>query len=296
MRVYVDSDYLNFVITSVCQPTFYWVGIEYFNSKAEAVEHCQANEIDVDTIVKQETMLPPWSVEKKVDIILNGKKKFFKQKFGEDCSLVWFIGGDGSTNFRYQIDPMYKHKRPEKPFYSEYVKHLTVQKLKPIQINGLETDDVVAIFADLDKDSVLVSNDKDLRNVTTKLYNPTKMTLVDNTADMALRHFIGQTIKGDPCDGITSIKGCGPKFVDKFFETYTTLPNTYTELVHMMGKLCDDNNKNFDEEKFRKDFWLLDMGGQVSGRLGLEHPYQHLFDDVRQRARKYLKRRFNIEV
>jgi DNA polymerase-1 len=77
---------------------------------------------------------------------------------------------------------------------------------------GLEADDVLGIWHTLKTDSVVVSNDKDMRTVPGALYNfdvpqPRVESITEEQADM--NHLV-LALSGDPGDGYPGAKGVGP--------------------------------------------------------------------------------------
>lgn len=83
-----------------------------------------------------------------------------------------YIGNpDSSKNFRYFWNPGYKGHRPPRPKNFEVVRDYAIDKLGVIVSSPyFETDDEVAIAA-LDKDSFIVSVDKDFKQIPVDRWN-----------------------------------------------------------------------------------------------------------------------------
>ena len=118
---------------------------------------------------------------------------------------------DPEDNFRYRVMPDYKQR--DRSGRSEILTDLKryladeyVSYLRP----GLEADDVLGILAThphlIQEDVVsriIVSEDKDLRTVPGRVYNPARHErgVLDITVEQAAAFHMWQTICGDPVDG-----------------------------------------------------------------------------------------------
>ena len=123
---------------------------------------------------------------------------------------------DHSNNFRKQVDPSYKSNRKgtRKPVgyvaLCDWVEETFPTQRKPT----LEADDVMGILATKPENvgkCIIVSDDKDMKTIPSKLYRPTsdeKLTVSQQEAD---RNFLMQTLTGDATDSYFGIKGIGPK-------------------------------------------------------------------------------------
>jgi len=143
-----------------------------------------------------------------------------------DLKLDWddmelYLTGTG--NFRYDIYPEYKASRKdlEKPIHYQAIRDYYVNVLGAFVIDGMEADDMCSIRAtELEYDGVIVSIDKDLKQVAGSYYNPDKpeegVVEIDPwTADF---NFYCQLLTGDRSDDIPGISGLGPKKAAKLLE------------------------------------------------------------------------------
>lgn len=127
---------------------------------------------------------------------------------------------DPTVNFRKQFDPTYKSNRKDavKPELLMVAKEYMYEEYRSFIRPRLEADDVMGILATrpslLGKnvtDVVIVSEDKDMRTIPARVYNP-------NHADLgilriskldAIKFHLWQVITGDTTDGYAGVKGVG---------------------------------------------------------------------------------------
>jgi len=144
--------------------------------------------------------------------------------------FVIVFGGKG--NFRKKVLPTYKANRsPYKPLgYWAFVDWIH-EEYNTTSVDGLEADDTMGILhsgEDLKNgcETVMVSNDKDMRQIPGLLYDHTKTDTrpVVITREEAFRWSMVQAIAGDMTDGYEGLKGYGPvsagKVVDKAIEDF----------------------------------------------------------------------------
>ena len=123
---------------------------------------------------------------------------------------------DPTDNFRYEVMDDYKDRdrsgRPE--LLTMLKQHLTDEYDSYVRPR-LEADDIMGILAThpylVGDNTIVVSEDKDLRTIPCKLYNPNRPELkVINITDTQAKAFhMWQTIVGDPVDGFKGAKGIG---------------------------------------------------------------------------------------
>jgi DNA polymerase-1 len=120
-------------------------------------------------------------------------------------------------NFRKKILPEYKgHRQRKKPcgfkrVISELKKHYRV-----ILKDTLEADDALGIYATKYPGNIIVSPDKDMRQIPGKLYD-FKET-VDITPEEGAKWHLIQALAGDNTDGYAGVPGIGVKKAEKIFE------------------------------------------------------------------------------
>lgn len=128
---------------------------------------------------------------------------------------------DHGNNFRKTlVDPTYKSQRKgtRKPVgyvaLCSWVEDTFPSMRKPT----LEADDVMGIIAtkpDMKGSTIIVSDDKDMRTISGKLYRPMSEEQLDISDADADRFFLTQVLTGDPIDGYAGIKGVGPKTAER---------------------------------------------------------------------------------
>ena len=127
---------------------------------------------------------------------------------------------DHSNNFRKTIDPTYKSNRKgtRKPVGYVALCKWAETAFKTFRKPTLEADDCMGILATMpinEGKCVVVSDDKDLKTIPTKLYRPTSDEQLDISLADADRFFLTQVLCGDPSDGYPGVKGVGPKTAEK---------------------------------------------------------------------------------
>ena len=148
-------------------------------------------------------------------------------------------------NFRKELMESYKANRKGKPKpvglapLREYCENLYDCVSEP----RLEADDTLGICATKDKDSVIVSVDKDFLTIPAHIYNPNKQILKKQSRVNAFKSFIYQVLIGDSSDGYKGIKGIGPKKALQFINAQSkNLMNIWEPLVELA------KSKGQDEE------------------------------------------------
>lgn len=129
----------------------------------------------------------------------------------------------GRGNFRKDLYSAYKMNRKElEPAMKEaltYAHSYMVEKWNAVEANGMEADDLVAIWASearANEDAyVVVGIDKDLKQIPGNHYNFVKREHVFIDDDQAHLLLMTQCLTGDNSDNIPGIKGIGPKKAEK---------------------------------------------------------------------------------
>jgi hypothetical protein len=123
----------------------------------------------------------------------------------------FFLSGKG--NFRYKIATVapYKGNRDpsHKPVHLEGVREWALKYLAAEVVDGAEADDGVAILATSNPESVIVSNDKDFKQIPGWHYNFVTGEMFNVTEREAGLYFFQQLLTGDPTDNIPGIEGLG---------------------------------------------------------------------------------------
>lgn len=146
----------------------------------------------------------------------------------------WIGGGE---NFRYVLYPEYKYERRDKPLPTHLAacREYLVDKYNFKVANGVETDDEIAIHHnDL---TIVVSVDKDLRQLAGKHYNFVKDIYDEVSLEQATRNFWAQMLIGDSSDGIPGIPRIGEARAAKLLNSL--IPEEYATEVLSLYQLHD---------------------------------------------------------
>lgn len=154
-----------------------------------------------------------------------------KNKFMWDVPEIVLFFSDG-TNFRKEIMPAYKgHRNRKKPCgYKRVIKALK-DEYEVVILPTLEADDAMGIYATKYPGNIIVSPDKDMRQIPGMLYNMEETVNVEE-AEGHQWHLI-QTLAGDQTDGYSGVPGIGIKRAVALFEekgyTWKTVVDAFAE-------------------------------------------------------------------
>ncbi len=164
----------------------------------------------------------------------------------------------GPENFRYNIDPMYKHNRVDQPrpqWLEPVREHLVVQWGAHVS-DGVETDDHLGI--EQTGDTVICSIDKDLLQIPGRHYNFVSgvHTLIDEA--QGWRNFYTQLILGDKSDNIPGYDGLMRPKVPKFLQPYIDRLEEFSEPLDMYSMVYDlYENEGSGVDRFKMNCELL---------------------------------------
>ena len=138
--------------------------------------------------------------------------------FTGDIEVVYCFSGD--DNFRKKIMPTYKLNRvgKRKPVAYHALVKWVMDNCQSLKINSLEADDLLGMLATSKKmkgKSIIISADKDMNTIPTKIYNFLKDTLEDVTPKQAYYNHMYQTLCGDTADNYTGCPRVGDKTAKK---------------------------------------------------------------------------------
>jgi len=153
-----------------------------------------------------------------------------KNKLGTFATLILFFSD--SENFRKKIMPEYKgHRNRKKPCGYKRVINALKKEYKVIIKPGLEADDSMGIYATKYPGNMIVSPDKDMRQIPGQLHNFDE-TFTVSKEDGARWHLI-QTLAGDQTDGYGGVSGIGVKRAEALFKekgySWKTVVNAFTD-------------------------------------------------------------------
>ena len=137
------------------------------------------------------------------------------KQFGDFATPILFFSD--SKNFRKKISPDYKgHRNRKKPCgYKRVIRDLRIN-YEVIVMKTLEADDAMGIYATAHPGNMIVSPDKDMRQIPGKLYNLTDTTYI--TPEEGARWHLIQTLAGDQTDGYSGVPGIGVKRAETLFD------------------------------------------------------------------------------
>ncbi len=173
--------------------------------------------------------------------VFQGEIDLLKRRF--DTSTVTLYFSD-SKNFRKTIDSEYKGKRTKrKPVGYKRLLNWCDKHYKTIRYANLEADDALGLECHLDpSDFVLVSPDKDMKQIACRLFNGEQE--ITNTPEEADRWFWMQCLTGDPVDGYKGVPGIGAKGADKILSKAEDPWQAIVEAYEKAGLTIDDAIRN----------------------------------------------------
>ena len=139
----------------------------------------------------------------------------------------------GSNNFRRSVEPTYKaaRKKTRKPVGYKALVAWVIDTYDTILVDTLEADDVMGILGSIPgTKAIVVSDDKDMKSVPSKLYRPQSNERLTISSEDADRFFFTQVLTGDVTDGYAGCPKIGPKTADKVLgprPTWNTVVNAY---------------------------------------------------------------------
>jgi DNA polymerase-1 len=152
------------------------------------------------------------------------------KQFGDFAKPILFFSSP--NNFRKKISPDYKgHRNRKKPCgYKRVISNLRIQ-YNVVVMDTLEADDAMGIYATQHPGNIIVSPDKDMRQIPGKLYN--LETTQDITAEEGAQWHYIQTLAGDQTDGYSGVPGIGVKRAETLFNkegySWATVVKAFTD-------------------------------------------------------------------
>ena len=141
-----------------------------------------------------------------------------KQQFLWDTPEMVLFFSD-SKNFRKKIYPDYKgHRNRKKPCGYRRVISALSDQYEVIRMPELEADDAMGIYATEHPGNVIVSPDKDMKQIPGRLYNMDEMFTI--TPEEGKKWHYIQTLAGDQTDGYSGVPGIGIKRAVALFEEH----------------------------------------------------------------------------
>lgn len=189
-----------------------------------------------------------WSVAgdmKKAKREVHDALKAILKKTGADTYALCLT--DSAGNFRRTVFPDYKGNRKgtRPPFLLKVIKDWMIEELGAYLRPHLEGDDVIGILATApkalpDKDRIIFSADKDLRQIPGKHWDGRK--IIEVTPEEGERFFYQQVLTGDPTDGYGGCPGVGKVAAEKILDDPRKLEKVEREIARgkRKGTLVED--------------------------------------------------------
>ena len=141
-----------------------------------------------------------------------------KSHFMWDVPEILLFFSD-SVNFRKKIFPSYKgHRNRKKPCGYRRVISELAEQYGVIRMPTLEADDAMGIYATENPGNIIVSPDKDMRQIPGKLFNMDE--LIEITEEEGRQWHLIQTLAGDQTDGYSGVPGIGIKRAVALFDEH----------------------------------------------------------------------------
>lgn len=158
----------------------------------------------------------------KIDELFNRIFEAMQERYGNDFRYISFL--TGANNFRHEVAKDYKAQRPkEKPVLLNFARNYILEEYNTILTEGEEADDAIAILATkYFPEAVIVSIDKDFKQVPGLLFNPTKNEWTEVSEEEGMHFFYTQLLTGDKVDNIHGVHKVGPVKALKILEGATT--------------------------------------------------------------------------
>ena len=173
---------------------------------------CAAAETEIDfgddVIVVTSTFKDAYSCVKR-------ELKRIENKFGSFDEMILFFSD--SKNFRKDIQADYKgHRNRKKPCAYRRVINKLSEEYAVIRMPTLEADDSMGIFSTQYPGNIIVSPDKDMKQIPGMLWNFDETFTIDKS-EGAKWHLV-QSLAGDNTDGYAGVPGIGVKRAVALFE------------------------------------------------------------------------------
>lgn len=250
MKVLIDSDYIVYKCTAACESEIdFGDDVIVVTSKFSEAYRCVRRELE--------------------NIAL---------KFGAFGDLILFFSD--SQNFRKEIDPSYKgHRQKKKPCGYRRVINKLSEEFEVIRMPKLEADDAIGLYMTQFPGNIMVSPDKDMKQIPGQLYNLDEVTSI--TPEEGAKWHGLQLLSGDATDGYKGCPGLGMKKSLKLFEdkgyTWQTVVDAYKEkdlseeVALMNARLAKILTKHdYDFEKKEPILWTPTADYCFDGRAGSE--------------------------
>jgi 5'-3' exonuclease len=182
------------------------------------------------------------------------------------CFDDFILFFSSNRNFRKLLYPAYKgHRNRKKPCGYRRAINALKKEYQVIVNHYLEADDSIGIFATKYPGHIIVSPDKDMRQIPGELFDLSTGVITITPEEAERWHYI-QTMSGDQTDGYSGIPGVGVKraaaLLDKEGCTWDTVVKAYKAkglseddalLNARLAKIL--HNEHYDSERKQILYW-----------------------------------------
>lgn len=261
VQLLLDADYLSYMIAAISQ----------HKERPPNTEGAELMCIDADADIwvwVDPLPLVHWKIRNEIEKLFIG--------FASDNIRVFLTTNDGTFRHRLAVSKPYKGQRTApRPYYYHAVRDYLLSEYGAELSDDEEADDLVAIAQQdgymEDKRTVIVSPDKDLRNMYGWHFNPRKQELAFVTPMEAAGNFYWQMLLGDKVDNIPGLPGIGPKKAERL---WADTDDDWFEDVVVRAYVA----KGLDEEYFLEQARLLHMRRRVRETWDFNYDWFFGFD------------------
>jgi len=201
-----------------------------------------------------------------------------KNEFPFHDEIILFF--TSPNNFRKKILPEYKgHRNRKKPCGFKRVINELSKHYKVIVKPTLEADDSMGIYATKWTGNMIVSPDKDMRQIPGKLYDFNET--VEITPEEGAKWHLIQTLSGDNTDGYSGVPGIGIKRAEQIFKLKGYTWKAVVETFEDKGMTEQDALTNarlariltvddYDSEKQKPILWTAPSDYKIDNGARLE--------------------------
>ena len=201
-----------------------------------------------------------------------------QDQFGSFSDIILFFSD--VKNFRKKILPEYKgHRNRKKPCGYKRVINELKKSYEVIIMDNLEADDSMGIYATQHPGNVIVSPDKDMKQIPGTLYNLDEQFTI--TEEQGAKWHLIQTLAGDQTDGYSGVPGIGVKRAETLFKkkgySWKTVVEAFVEkeltendaLINArLAKILTVNDYDFQQRK--EKLWTPSANYEVNSGAGLK--------------------------
>ena len=184
-------------------------------------------------------LISSWVDTFKAQRMLKHALNTLKEKLNADDMIIAL---SSPISFRKTLAPSYKENRLFREPLLAYktLREFVKKSYASQELSGLEGDDVLGILATSpeQKDTIIISLDKDLQQIPGKHYNIDKpdQGITEVTSRQATLFFYTQILTGDTTDGYSGCPGIGPKSAAKILQEVSTHFEAWQRIVQAYEK------------------------------------------------------------